>query len=152
MNTAPITPEQIKYLHLLVVKCDLVEDKKHLVSQYTNGRTESSKEMTQTEARYLIASLKKMVSPTEDEKKADRMRRKIIGLAHECGWHLAGTQRIDMERLDNWCLNSSYLKKKLDKYKLSELPRLVSQFEKVHAWNTKIERVDDLGNKVVQRF
>lgn len=141
-----ITQDQIKLLHILIVKSDMVDNKKAIISNYTNGRTESSKELTRTEARYLIANLQGTKSPRQDEKKAERMRRKIIGLAHEIDWHIAGTTKIDMERLNNWCINSSYLHKKLDSYKLAELPKLVTQFEKVHAWNTKSAKLDDLGN------
>lgn len=53
-------------------------------------------------------------------------------MAHEMNWHIAGTTKIDMKRLDGWCSRFSYKKKHLDSYTYKELPTLVSQFEKVY--------------------
>jgi len=52
------------------------------------------------------------------------------------GWQLppdnTGRRRVDMKRVDGWCVSFSYLKKKLDNYTYEELPKLVSQFELVY--------------------
>lgn len=81
--------------------------------------------MTDQEARELIAYLENSrTTPSPEE----RMRRKIISRAHEMGWKTP-EGKADIERIDNWCLNYGYLKKKLNQYTYNELPKLVTIFE-----------------------
>lgn len=110
----------------------LIGQKETLVLSATQGRSESRKDLTDHEAMGLINFLKQQPQPTAKE---DKMRKKIISMAHECGWHhlVNGKWKIDMKRLNDWCVKSSYLKKELNKYSYNELPTLVSQFSKVYS-------------------
>jgi hypothetical protein len=135
MASHNITQPQLTLIHTLLSKNKLSEEKEILVSVHTGHRTKSSKEMTRFEASDLIKYLKSL-EPKNDA--GDKMRKKIISMAHEMGWELEGTKRIvgtqkqakiDMAHVNDWCLKFGYLHKKLDDYTYEELPKLVSQFE-----------------------
>jgi hypothetical protein len=125
-----ITPQQIQCIAVLIGKLQLKERKTDLVLGFSNDRTESTKELSLDEAKALISYLKSLDA---DEKKADVMRKKIISLAHEMNWHLPGTNKADMPRIDGWCKKFSPLHKSLNNHTLKELPALVTQFEKVYS-------------------
>lgn len=131
--------EQIKAISTLLGKHNLVDQKDSIIGSFTNGRSTSRKDMTKAEAAALIGHLKSL-DPTD--RRSDKMRNKILSMAHEMGWNLSAgfsmhekglpKSKIDMEHLNNWCVKSGYLHKKLDDYTYKELPRLVSQFEEVY--------------------
>lgn len=112
------------------------EDQKKIVQENTGGRTTSTRELTDSEARQILAQLKSLdgASTREDQEKAkaDKMKRNIIRMAHEMGWKIKGSSKIDMKRLNDWCTKSGYLHKPLDNHIYSELPKLVTQFQIVH--------------------
>jgi hypothetical protein len=129
---------QIKALHAALHSKGLLPDKSEMIGALTAGRTTSSKQLTFAEAHALLADLNKgTVSPDQGK----RMRNNIVAMAHELGW-ITATQHIDTtgkqvlvkdyNRLDNWMLKSSYLKKKLFDYTYEELPKLVTQFKAVY--------------------
>lgn len=123
------TYSQIAAIHTLLAKQGLKDEKRNIVMSFTAGRTESVKEMRNEEAAALIGHLKSM---DPEEKSADKMRNKILSMAHEMGWHIAGTAKVDMQHVNGWMRSKSYLKKDLDAYRYGELPKLVSQFEEVY--------------------
>jgi hypothetical protein len=126
---AKLTPDQLKAIHTLLNKQGLKDEKDNIVSGFTAGRTTSSRAMHYDEAAALIGHLKQL---DPEQASSDKMRNKILSQAHEMGWRIQGTDRIDMDHVNNWMLSKSYLKKKLDDYKHNELPKLVSQFEEVY--------------------
>lgn len=117
-----ITTKQNSVLHGFLNSHGLMEQKESLVFAFTNGRSRSSKDLTFNEAGDLIAHLKNIDS-------GHKMRRKIIKLAHEMGWKLAGSSQIDMAAIDAWCVKYGFGKKRLNDYTAKELPKLVTQFE-----------------------
>lgn len=123
------TYSQIAAIHTLLSKQGLKDEKRDIVRSFTAGRTESVKEMRNEEAAALIGHLKSM---DPEEKSADKMRNKILSMAHEMGWRKSGNERIDMDHVNGWMRSKSYLKKDLDAYRYGELPKLVSQFEEVY--------------------
>ncbi len=141
-----ITPQQSQVLHALLAKLGIMDGKAHLVRQFTNGRSSSSKDLTFAEAKDLIDSLNRQVpakaravhKPVEDERKA--MFRKIYHMAHELGWEVMGTDLrtgkpgliVDMERINNWCLAYGGFKKKLKEHSTEECRRLVTAFEQMY--------------------
>ena len=124
-----ITEKQLKKIHTLLGKVGLRDDKEAIISHFTTGRTTSSRQMMKDEAAALISHLTKFDGKEES---CEKMRSKILSYAHEMGWRLSGSDRIDMPHVNNWCLKNSYLKKKLDDYTHDELPKLVTQFETVY--------------------
>lgn len=138
------TQSQNRDLHRLRNKLKLPHDVwEDLVNQYTGGRSTSSKDMKIFEADNMIDSLKRLErehdlkhgfgkqekKPIEDTPE-NVMRRKIFAKCHEIRWR-NDAGKVDQERLNAWMLKYSYLKKPLQKYTLKELPKLISQFEKM---------------------
>lgn len=117
-----------KQLHLLLNQLKLNEQKKSLVFSFTNGRTESSRAMHHEESLQLIAWLR---SQSKDTDSNNRQRRLIIHYAHQMGWELEDG-KADMERINAWCIKFGMFKKPLNDHDASELPKLVTQFEKVY--------------------
>lgn len=125
-----MTAQQNSMVHGLLNTTGLMRHKKTIVGGISFGRTESTKELTPAEVDMLIKYLQQEQGNSEADNK---MRRKIISMAHQLHWHLPGTQKADMKRIDNWCEQYGYLHKKLDKYTSTELVKLVSQFARVFA-------------------
>ncbi|MBS1641329.1 MAG: hypothetical protein JSR11_02530 [Bacteroidetes bacterium] len=123
-----ITNTQNKQLHSLLNATKMVKQKANLVLGYTNDRTESSREMNVYEAQQLINYLKTLDTTVEQ---ANTMRRKILSMCHRIKWENEDGS-VDMIRLNNWCIENSYLKKELNNYTYKELPTLVSTFQKVY--------------------
>lgn len=133
-----LAPWQSKRLHQLLNQTGKMNEKAELVKHYTKDRTTSSKEMYYYEVASLIAHLESYqntfsksaaAAPVPDA--ADKMRKKIIALAHEMKWELPGG-KADMQRINNWCVNSGRFHQPLNAHSDVELAHLVTQFERVH--------------------
>jgi hypothetical protein len=124
-----INGEQLKAIHTLLGKAGLKDEKDSIIYSFTEGRTTSSKKMMRVEAKNLITHLKSQDPAT---KAAEKMRNKIISLAHEMGWRIPNTDKIDIAHINNWCLTRGHVKKKLDDYTSKELTVIVTQFEQVY--------------------
>lgn len=111
-----ITSNQNKQLHSLLSATNMYKQKANLVFGYSNGRTESSKELTIYEAQALINYLKTLDNTAEQ---ANVMRRKILSMCHRIKWENADGS-VDMDRLNKWCVEQSYLKKELNAYTYKE--------------------------------
>jgi hypothetical protein len=131
MTQTPVkaSTDQIRCISTMLRKLGLDEHKASIISGATDGRTESRGDLQRTEATDLIKYLKGL---DPDEVSAEKMRRKIISRAHEMGWRMPGTLRVDMKRLDDWCGKFGYRHKHLNSYTLAELPALVTQFDAVY--------------------
>lgn len=125
-----INKGQLIALNTLVSKLKISKQlKADMVAGFSGGRETSSAKLYLSEAAAMISHLKSL---DPEEAAADKMRKKIIMLAHEMNWRIAGTAKADMARIDRWCKNFGYKKKSLDNYTYRELPTLVTQFEAVH--------------------
>lgn len=137
MSTYPITPNQLKAIHALLNAAGLKDEKESIVDSFSGGRTVHVGELSKGEAMALIGHLKSLDSTAQ---RADKMRNKILSMAHEMGWEkevdnrqlAKGKKPIDMQRVNNWCVKYGYLHKRLDAYNYNELPRLVTQMEGVY--------------------
>ena len=128
-----ITSPQLKNLHRLLNATSLIGRKHALVYQYSHERTESSKELLYQEAHTLIMHLEGLSKnpKTEQELKLLRMRRKMMSLAHEQDWRLPngkGGYKVDMNRLNAWCVKYGQCKKELNTHSVKELAALLTQF------------------------
>jgi hypothetical protein len=124
-----INPKQVRAIYALLGDHHLRDEKEALVSAFTGGRTTHVTDMHHREAYALIDHLKSL---NPEQRANDKMRNKILSMAHEMGWRLKGTVKVDMDHVNNWCLQKSYLHKRLDAYTHQELPKLVSQFEEMY--------------------
>lgn len=130
MNT-----QQVIRLHGLMAKLGfkgdaMTEYKRDLVKVYSDGRAESCKELDAIESAKLLHDLQALANQTPWAVAADRMRKKILYMAHGMNWEVEGSQKVDMARVNAWC--NKYAGKPLDAFKYEELPAVVSQFEMVY--------------------
>lgn len=120
-----ISTAQLKLIHTLLSKLGMMEYKQQLVLQYTNARTASSREMTNTEARDLINMLFH-ADPNF------RMRQKVFALAYEAGiiwgdsWE---DKKINVVKLNTFLKQRGTVKKELTRMTKEELIETVNQFE-----------------------
>lgn len=130
--TEKVTPQSLKCVNTMLSKLGLMGSKRDIIAGASDGRCESSKDLTEAEARQLISYLK---SQDPEELAADVMRKKIIAMAYErAGLHHGASKEQKkkvIDQLNGWCVQYGYLHKRLDDYKYNELPALVSQFKAV---------------------
>lgn len=108
-------------------------DSEEMALTYSDGRTTHISGLYGGEAAELIQYLS--ASLNEPETPKERMKRKILSMAHELGWKFRG--KVDLRRVNGWCEKYGYLGKPLKAYTESELPALVTQFEKMYAKELK---------------
>lgn len=124
------TKGQRMAIGIIITRLQLDKETKELmVLNYSNGRTNTTKELTYAEADLMIRNLNREIS--YEGSPGDKMRNKILSLGHEMYWQKKG-RKIDMDRINGWCVKYGYLHKPLDDYTDNELPELVTQFEKVY--------------------
>ena len=107
-----------------------VQDHHELIHNFTRGRTQSIKGLSEAELNELNDHLKRYlisVKQVEYDMSADNMRKKIISQFRTCGYEVNG--RADMPRIYGAVAKYGYLHKPLNNYTANELPKLVSQFE-----------------------
>jgi hypothetical protein len=123
-----------KRLHALLSKQGLMEQKAVLVSNFTEGRTESSKEMTDGEVIQLIEALEpipldKVLKTQLKAQRRTNTLRKCFSLFRLMGYTLF--DKPDYTRIDNFCIARSQAKKKLTDMNTRELSNLIYQLEKI---------------------
>ena len=110
-----MTPGQIRLVRGLMDKAGLIEYKDELVLSHSNGRTNSLTAMTYEETQSLVKWLNERLNVPPSP--AEKMRNKILSLGHEMKWHLPGTRKIDMVRVNDYCMDKFG-------YTLNDLPYL----------------------------
>ena len=126
-----MTKDQIKYVRGLLNRAGLTEYKEEIVLSFTDGRTEHLTGMNYQETQDIIAHFKGILNIPQDTP-AEKQRRKILSLAHEMKWHLPGTRKVDMERVNHWLLTRTAFKKPLNDLLYTELPVVVTAFNNVY--------------------
>ncbi len=112
-------------------------ERSEMIEEFTSGKKSSLKDLTETEYREFCTSIQKLINNPQPSKAdwqntpANIMRRKIIGLCVKMGW--VNGSKADLQRIQSWVLKYGYLKKELNTYTESELPKLVSQAEMMYA-------------------
>lgn len=96
--------------------------------RHSNQRTESTKDLYDAE---MLAVIYELEETYECHDMGDVMRKKIIAKAHQMFWELPGG-KIDMPRLNGWCVDHGPYKKELNKHDIKELGILVSVFTNVY--------------------
>lgn len=129
----PVTIPQIKKIHTLLNNIGALEDKKEIVYAFTNGRTESTKELSLSEARELIQQLAHN-EPSEKHRKA------IVYLAYKAGIIYGSTKedyQMNRAKLNMFLRERGTVKKDLEKMSLQELKQVHRQFEAIVRNNKK---------------
>lgn len=133
-----ITSTQNKIMYSLLTKTGMLGNKYNLILGFTKGRTDKSNEMSMDEAQELITYLKVFITNKDklqlhQDEAANQMRRKIISMSHRIGW-TTQPGKVDMDSINTWCREKSYLKKELNNYTYNELPKLVTEFQQVYKY------------------
>jgi len=93
--------------------------RRHAVCWEASGhKTESSKELTEAQARHVIQTL---------NDKANKVRRKMMAIAGKMKWGV--THHELLAALDWWCLNRTSYKKHLMKMTMEELTKVCTILE-----------------------
>lgn len=132
------TAKQVKYIQTMIGKLGLREEKATLVHEISGGKASHVNELSFSEASQLIVHLKKSSqsfkpkikphpNPPQREGKSQKMFNSIIRMGHQLGWKLE-SGKIDMSKINAWCMSHGYLHKPMNDYTHAELPRLVQQF------------------------
>jgi predicted DNA binding protein len=128
MNNTARRQKQRQFM-MLLNRLGIDNDQRHqLVFAWTNGRTSSSRELTDNELADLVLKLQNdMQTANTQAIIAAHVREKrsvVLAIAQRCGIH-SGTS---FDRFNRFMLERSILKKELRKYTLTELDELIKQF------------------------
>lgn len=117
-----MTPKLNSILHTLLSSTGLMAQKADLVSGMTQHRTESSREMTDAEARELIQYLQ----GEQDRSKlaCDKKRKKLIALAYSIGEN----PHFVIGWAEKYGVNN--VKRKFNDYDKQELHLLIDKFQR----------------------
>lgn len=108
------------------------EDKEMLCMETSGGRTNSLSRLTPQEGREVCFILQRQLPKPINSP----MKRKIISRALDLGWKNK-QGKIDMKRLDGWCIKYGAFKKPLDKHSDKELQMVVTAFDKFYHYVIK---------------
>ncbi len=142
---------QIQRIHAALASKGLVKDKQYkanLVSEFTNGRGSSTKDLYYDEANAMLAALngKTAATPrpkgslTPDSKPKDAARenklKAVFSLMHRLKWYTDETintakPKLDYKRLNEWLVKYGHWHKILDGHKTEELSMVIFQMGEV---------------------
>ena len=134
-----IQPNQIKHIHTILpqmYKQDR-ELKQLLVVQFTEDDSKTStKDLTSLQADELIYFLKTGNAITYTKyaffDKDSQQHNYILSLCHQLGWvQKDNPARACLETLGKWIKHYGYMHKPLKEYTAKELPKLVTQLERI---------------------
>lgn len=134
----PITKSQIIAINVAINKKGLIDEKKNIIINASNGRVTSTKDLHFDEAHSLLMFLN---SDTDNkQEKLDKQVRKIFAIAYDLKWisekSVIGAggkleKKKDYSVIYQWVKSYGYLKKELREYDEKELPALITQLQKV---------------------
>lgn len=125
-----ITEKQVKRIYTMIGNMNLRDEKENMVFSASLGRTSSVKSLSFTEAEGLIKSLLSLQG-SMNRNSSDKMRKKIIAICHDLGWKEPGSNRIDMDRVNDFLLKRGKYKKKLNHLTKDELAITIEQMERI---------------------
>lgn len=120
--------QKLRILHAFLAKNDLMEEKKSIILEHTKQRTDSAGQMNELELSSLIDFFSR--SKPSNKESANNMRRKIIAICAST-MKMVKEGKPDMTRIYDFVEENGYLSKEFNQYSYDELPKLVSQFEKI---------------------
>lgn len=113
-------------------------DRNEMIAEFTEGRTESLRDLTPGEYREFTNQLSQLLNG--DEARSDKMntmRRKVIAILCQCGFTKDG--KADMKRIQEWCITHGHAHRELNRYDVIDLQKLITQSERMLISN--IERL-----------
>lgn len=142
-----INKQQLAALHALLNNTGMLADKKEIIHGFTDGRTQSSKELTFGEARELISRL------AEHDPKS-RQRALIFSLAYQAGiiyGTTADDKKMNAAKLNLFLKERGTVKKDLNSMSLPELLQTHRQFEGI-VRNTQKSNASKAAGKAVKHL
>ncbi len=105
-------------------------NRKDLLGQYTEGMIISLRKLNTAQYNSFCDWLEKAYDINTDSSPENKMRRKIIMLFRKMNYTKG--DKVDMDAVHGWVLKYGYKKKPLNDYTMKELPKLVTQAERVY--------------------
>ncbi len=128
------TGELVDKLVALMRRTRTIGEKEALVARHSLCGARRIGEMTHDEAVALHVSL------METDEAMDRMRKKIIAMAHQLGWkNLDGSGKADYARIDKWMC--TYRQRSMNLQNHAQLAETVTQFTEMFKAEIKERRV-----------
>lgn len=124
-----VTTPQLTKIHTLLGQLGIMDRKPEIVYGFTNGRTESSRDLTLMEAKALIEHLMGSQERTT-------VIRRIWHLAYEMEIIVPGDHNenaMNAAKLDAFCEQRGTVKKAISAQSLKEVKRTAKQFEAMYA-------------------
>lgn len=130
------SPELHRKLYSTYKNKGLTEERRDIVFNFTNGKTDNSSELTTTEIIELINFLEGSKKETKsNETRNSKTASKLFSLCHTYGWRKLnknGDKYVaDVNALNNWLLKYGKYHKVLKDHTSQELGIVTTQFEKV---------------------
>lgn len=106
-------------------------DYKDKVAEFTEGRTESLKALTDGEFKELMIRMSRLNTPYRKQftpPPGDTQRKKIIAIARDMRWDAKGKEAM-MQRIDDFLLTRTKYRKRLNSLSVDQLNRVAYIFE-----------------------
>lgn len=119
----------IKRLHAIYRLCGIdSEERRSIISELTDGRTETTKELTLQEAQYLAGYLQGQRSMAVDEDTRRLKRKRSAALLR---MQKAGIDTSDWQRVNAFCKDKRISGKAFWQLSEAELVKLIGKMEKI---------------------
>ena len=119
-----------KRFFALLTELGIVEERAAIISGFTDGRTDSSRDLSDLDAALLIKQIEKQYGVDRERDNCEKLRKRLIGMSYGCG--------KDAKFVIDWAENHGVkdkhgnLNKRLfNYYNTAELLTLIGVFTKV---------------------
>ena len=134
----PVTAQQVKALHTVFRQMGMDADERHeFIVNFTDGRTNSTKELTMNEARKLLDILGKDQREAY-QREAKQVCKQIYALSFQIsflnkGFDNGTTEEFEMNKakINVFCRNNTRFHKNLTEMTLAELKEVKKQMEAI---------------------
>lgn len=114
----------------------LTEQRRDIVFNFTNGKTDNSSKLSTAEIIELINILERNTKETNNsEKRSSKTLNKLLSLCHTYGWRKLNKTKdkfvADVDALNNWLVKYGKYHKVLKEHTSYELGIVTTQFENV---------------------
>jgi hypothetical protein len=114
----------------LLTELGIVEERAAIISGFTNGRTDSSRDLSDLDAALLIKKIEKQYGVDRERDNCEKLRKRLIGMSYGCG----KDAKFVIEWAENHGVKDKHgnLNKRLfNYYNTAELLTLIGVFTKV---------------------